>query len=223
MEEWQAHYAKRRPDEGRFVADGALSEYWEARTRVCAVLKEPDLDPSKEGPYTDLVEVFEASYEGRKLGGPAGRIALWLAGLFGRLDNFYGNDALRQKSVLEIGPRLAVINLKKTPGGAQSNDTRILSRASADRSFIRRQIELLKPHLVLSCGRPAVRGSLTWLYDLVWEHDEESACAWADHDGLLFLDLIHPSARGDYPRQQFRKLVDLRDLVREKIPGASIA
>lgn len=225
LDTWKAAYDEQRPEEGYFVRDGALSEYWDAPVRICAVLKEPGEDPrelSEKRRYDDLIQVFEAAFSQKKLNGAGARLALWMAGFFGHLDQFGGHTPDRRELVGSIGPQLAIVNLKKTCGGARSSKTEILGRASADREFIRQQLELLEPDLILSCGRPDVWGSLMWLYQLDWNSAPQIDTTWAEQDGTVVLDLIHPSARGRHPKRQFEDLVDLGDLIRTQLPADSI-
>lgn len=65
-------------------------------------------------------------------------------------------------------------------------------------------------------------GSLTWLYQLDWKFHAESESRWAEADGMVVVDLIHPSARGPHPANQFERLVELRNVILSKMPEDSL-
>ena len=48
--------------------------------------------------------------------------------------------------------KIAAVNIKKTPGGATAKRRELRGFARANREFIRRQLDLYRPHLIVGCG-----------------------------------------------------------------------
>lgn len=67
---------------------------------------------------------------------------------------------LTQKRRDEILPHICAINLKKESGGERSNKGEIRLAAKDDKDYIKRQIALYQPDLVITCGFDLVGDTL---------------------------------------------------------------
>lgn len=78
-------------------------------------------------------------------------VARWSAGLlfnktFDEVKDLNGDDRKHY-----LAP-LSVLNLKKTPGGPTSDPAEIDAFAKEDSAFIRRQLAIYKPDMIICCG-----------------------------------------------------------------------
>lgn len=178
-----------------FIADGAVDEaaYLRAAPRVCFFLKEAYSKDSTED----------------------WSLTQWLAG--GALTRMWSNAAEWAYGILHTSPsdipprpqlssakktallrQTAVVNVKKSNGTSASCYDELLAYAAADRDFLRRELELLAPTVIV-CGNNS--GLLRSLYD-----DEDVGCfseeflrghGYALAGGRIVLDFYHPANR--YP------------------------
>jgi len=87
----------------------------------------------------------------------------------------------------------AVMNMKKLAGGGRANVEAISVQAWRDREFIRREVELIQPTIIPTCGGTASR--LFW-----WVvNDDELAAVMPDaiwwRGRVAVLSVNHPSIR----------------------------
>ena len=69
--------------------------------------------------------------------------------------------------------KAAVMNLKKVGGGSSSNDGTIREYARADREFLKEQIVLYQPDIIICCGRGNGKNA-DILCDIIFEPSEVS-------------------------------------------------
>lgn len=69
--------------------------------------------------------------------------------------------------------KIAAMNLKKIGGGSVAQDNIIFDYAKSDRVFIKRQIELYKPDIIICCGRGNGKNA-DILHDVIFSAKEVS-------------------------------------------------
>jgi hypothetical protein len=105
--------------------------------------------------------------------------------------------------------RVAIINLKKMPGGGTADAEAIGAHAWQDRKFLRKQIRIIAPDFVVACGLRANK-VLGWVLHDDLQADVHDDLPWRVN-GLRVLPGNHPSLR---PYQAAGALRRLRRMVR---------
>ena len=66
--------------------------------------------------------------------------------------------------------QISFLNLKKEGGGRSANHTKIEEYARKEKDFIRRQLIIYQPDIIICCGKNVVA---EWLYDFVFKHKNQ--------------------------------------------------
>ncbi len=135
-----------------FSRDGIVDggKYDEARPRLLFIQKEPNAH------HDDLRGHANHFVEGTDWSNPTWRnLALWSYGL---LRGFPPFTQLPDYSTALAAPlrEVAVMNLKKTPGGALAVNQNLEAFAQdpSNQQFIRRELETIEPDAIICCGPP---------------------------------------------------------------------
>lgn len=91
--------------------------------------------------------------------------------------------------------KIAVINLKKESGGSFSNLKQIWAYSCEDKEFIKKQIKLCNPDIIICCGTGWIVKELK-LTDLI------------ENNNLVLIDFNHPQAMLK-AENQFLKLIEI--------------
>ena len=194
--QWRATYDPKQAK--RLVEDGFRDEkvYRSAPVRLLVVLKETN---SRGGKY-DGVRLTDQLGKGAE-GTIWHRIAEWAAGFhhgFPPYEQVTGNtvkdEALR---------RIAVINLKKIPGGSASIESTIDGYAFRDRLLLREQIAALDPEVILACG---TFGPMCWLLEPVIAAGTDLGEVVTLDGGTKLIKWDHPARRGKKKHKWYESL-----------------
>jgi hypothetical protein len=189
---WRRRY---RQNDKTFLPDGAMPCFVGERFRLLFVLKEGN-DP--DGGFVDGGGDLRAAWKwGHDRRHTWRRLAAWAALILDGVETVPSKDVTG--TVLR---RIACINLKKTPGHAAADPRQIHLAARNDASFIREQIGLYMPSLVICCGKPVFSALQHDVYGVV---DRDRFC-FEDEDGddqFFFrlsggapvMDFWHPAIR----------------------------
>jgi hypothetical protein len=201
LEDWLASYPSHLRTE--FHKDGIVNpeRYREERLRLLFVLLEPN---SKGGRWDrfqghDLRHVFGEVGLGKSIDL---NLARWTRVLLDGEHEYFSPNAAAAKEQLR---RVAIMNLKKLAGSGTANPEAISVHAWRDAAFIRKQVELIQPDLVVTCGPNANR-----LFGMVLSDDpfrvvpEESV--WS-HGSVVVLPGNHPAVRPKDAPAAFARLV----------------
>lgn len=201
LEAWLSTYPSHLQPE--FHKDGIIhaEQYQEERLRLLFVLLEPN---SKGGRWDrfqghDLRQVFGEVGLGKSIDI---NLARWTRVLLDGVQEYFSLNAAAAKEQLR---RVAIMNLKKLAGSGTANPEAISVHAWRDAAFIRKQVELIRPDLVVTCGPNANR-----LFGMVLSDDpfrvvpEDSV--WS-HGPLVVLPGNHPAVRPIYAPAAFARLV----------------
>lgn len=189
-----------RTSSTNLVRDGAGLDYGSVPQRVVFVLREPN-DAEGQSRGTDLRDRLNA--------GPAGltwhTVARWAVGL---TEDFPSFDCLTRDPdrVAAAMRTVAAINLKKLVGTNSSDPGEIHAFAFRDRDFLRKQIRLLRPTIIIACGTMA---PLMWLLDPEVDSFDPTDDQVRLRDGTRMVRTLHPAAPGKGRREydRLRKLL----------------
>lgn len=179
-------------DSGRFVPDGAVcAETFESTdTRIVFLLKEVN-DP--DGGNWDLREFLRDG--GR--GATWNNVTRWTKGLLALPQLLPWGDLEHIDKEARIGTlrNIAAVNLKKVPGGGGADVDVLRDFARRNREYLRRQLELYRPSLIVGCG-----GDVTSVLfgEILPEPDWRRSVRgvrYARIEGATYLDYYHPNAR----------------------------
>lgn len=181
FERWKGH---RRG----FLRDGAGREFHCEPVRVVYLLKEA----------VGNIDAEEAAWDLRDFIDDGGRrwtwnnIARWTAFVLDGAPWSSVTDMPLQKRAPLIR-RIAGLNLKKVPGASVSDMGVIHRFAMEDTRWLREQLSLYKPHLIVACGT-------FWVAERLLGYSKENrvklddgACHFSEEWGVL-LDFWHPQA-----------------------------
>lgn len=137
-----------------FTRDGVIceSQYLKASPRILFILKEPN---DKKKTFKDLRAFLQEG--GRSQTWDS--IARWIKGIYWGMglswndlavDNM-GHDE-RNNFRIEQLQKVVAMNLKKEPGVEVTDNKELTRHALADGDFLKRQIALYEPELIICCG-----------------------------------------------------------------------
>jgi Uracil DNA glycosylase superfamily. len=188
FERWIATY----PEEYRsgFHRDGIVDEsIFESQPfRVLFVLLEPN---SRDGLYDryrgwDLRKVFGEEKLKKELNV---NLAIWAQALLDGVTKYVRPSEIAVEKQIR---RIALLNLKKFGGSGKADYEAISIHAWKDREFIRKEVRIISPTVVVTCGNSAHR-----LFGWIMKNDPYSEipdAVW-EQDGFFVLPANHPSLR----------------------------
>ena len=138
--EWKKKYKYLSPDG---IVD--FYSYNNASLKITFILKETN-EKEEDGGY-DLTEFLRDGAVGGCIWNNVSRFS---AGILFKEDFDNVEDLNKYDREKYLAP-ISVINLKKTPGRATSNNSEIDKFAKEDREYIKKQVEIYKPDLII-CG-----------------------------------------------------------------------
>ena len=151
--EWLKSYPATH--QGHFHKDGIVNEvrYRREATRILYVALEPN---SRDGRYNkylgkDLRYMWGVKGLGKSFDL---NLARWTAVLLDGETKYSNPTAEGAKQLLR---RVAIMNLKKLAGSGKANHEAISVQAWRDKDYIRRQVEIIQPTLVVTCSVTAYR------------------------------------------------------------------
>lgn len=105
--------------------------------------------------------------------------------------NVYVDDVLRK----EVLSHIAVVNLKKKPGGSTSDAHEIRRAALENANLVRHQIAECEPDMIVCCGSGVADGLEDVLAgeDLCWR--SALSHRMGKHGDTIIIDFWHPAAR----------------------------
>lgn len=192
-----------------FVKDGIVSEndYRSATLKVLLILKEAN---DKDGGGWDLTEHVRQ----RPRWQTWNTVTRWMIGIL-RLKEIINwqeiskiNEAQRKKYLKS----LAIINLKKIPGGGSSKNKEIMASAKKYSKLLNQQFNLYKPHIVICGGTGMIVKEIIDLgKNCNWQYSTRGVhyCSFGNNQHLF--RYYHPQSR--YPKSL--KYYGLIDAIKE--------
>jgi len=184
MDAWEEAF----PEGWHFNRDGVISkENWDSGgKKVLFVLKETN--KAKQNVVTAINRAMEVKKSGWWRGKVLRRVGRWAYGL----QNYDGvvpplKDAkLNEKNAINS---IAYINIRKAAGKARTNRKTFDAHASEYSSFVRRQIELINPDIVVLCG------TYSQVKRYVFPELKKVSERVHLNEGVVFINAFHPAAR----------------------------
>jgi hypothetical protein len=200
FDEWR----KKRP---KFIPDGVIDEkgYLKSPLKVLYILKEVN-----GGENWDLRDYMKGGGRSATMS----NIARWQYAIenfeedisFSKINNI--SQSFRQA----IFKNIAVLNIKKEPVGASAKSKEIWTYSWDDREFIRKQVTLYNPDIVICCGT----GEMVKERELITSFKKWSISKLGVEyykNGKLILNFVHPQQRKITKKDLFIKLLEtLREL-----------
>lgn len=179
---------------GVFVRDGIINEqeWLNTEPKILFVTKEPNqFGHQISGDFRDDWQNKYSKYPF------AYRIAEWSYGLINDFPIFNAINK-NQQYYQETLQRISFLNIKKSGGVGTSNGGEICSHYDQNESFLKRQIEIIDPTIIILC--------LSWnshicsklFEDAKWQ-DSGYNIRVAKHGKAKIIDFYHPSARNAPP------------------------
>lgn len=201
MAEWNAAHKERGWK--CFIADGAVdyAAYERMNPRICFFLKEAY---SKNGDADWSLTEWLASGAMTRMWGTA---AEWAYGIMHTTADFIPHKPqLSHAEKTEYLKTLSIVNVKKSNGNVQSDYADLLRCAAADRAFLKRELDILNPTVIV-CGnnssllrllygaKPQANGKVSAEGEIPYQFMNENGYAVVGNQ--IILDFYHPS--NQYP------------------------
>lgn len=217
FEEW-----KEKQKHPYFISDGILDEEeWNNQScKILYVLKEANW----ENADADLCE-FLMSERSSSYWKTWNNIARWTKAIL------EGGEYPRHVSKADKTywlRKIAAMNLKKVGGDAVAENDTIYSYAQQDKKYLKRQIELYEPDIIICCGRGNGKNA-DILHDVVFEKDEVSE--WKEpilqynyflatvneKKNIPVVSYYHPQMRGGHElfKKRYEEMVYLANKLRQ--------
>lgn len=181
-----ATWRELRPD---LVEDGMVdaNAYRSSSPRTVFLLKEAN-DTTRAGRW-DLRTYTRDNGKGRTLD----NIARWCFAIRNRTSDISWPEVrdLSRGLRVEFLCSIALVNLKKSPGGFVANERAISDAAIGDQDLLRAQMNLYQPQLTVWCG---TEGALLHEAPLRWK-ETRRGIHFAESESGIVLRYSHPSAR----------------------------
>lgn len=146
-----------------FISDGVCDEEeWNKQSfRILFVLKEANWENGSGDLCDFLMNGGSPTYW---------KVARWTKALL--VQGEYPEYVSRSDKTYWLS-KAAAMNLKKVGGGAHANDETIRKYARSDKAFLKEQIELYQPDIIICCGRGKGKNA-DILHDIVFSPSEVS-------------------------------------------------
>ena len=193
-----------------FVADGAVcgDTFESANTRIVFLLKEIN-DPG--GGNWDLREFLRDG--GR--GATWNNVTRWSKGILALPHVLRWEDIedIDESARIRTLRKIVAVNLKKVPGGAAADVDRLRDFARENRKFLRRQLELYRPNLIVGCGGDVTEVFFGEVYPEPKWHQSVRGTWYTEIDRAVYLDYYHPNARISGNLLHYGLIDSVRDLL----------
>ncbi|WP_010252962.1 hypothetical protein [Treponema primitia] len=209
LKELDAEFAKRYSD--KVIVDGIVgwgydnNIYFDSDIRILWILKEGNQpeNEKKKCEFRDLLfEVAKGDYPNAPWWKHTyGLVAKVSYGILFDKKNY--NDVPDEEDIKDIFKEIAVINVKKTAGSSSANPNEIEQFYNNDKDLLIRQINALKPDIIINCSRvrslfddlktrdeSAEFGPFEGSFQVTISDDKQSS-----YDRLL-INAYHPNIRG---------------------------
>lgn len=123
-------------------------------------------------------------------------VARWTENIFNLNNNYLwhdfldGNDDRRNRMLSQI----CAINLKKTPGKFVANSNEIKDAVVYNKAFLKKQLELYKPDIIILCGTEEFYKILIENQPQ-WKMTSRGIWYYIDKNDTIVIDYLHPEAR----------------------------
>jgi hypothetical protein len=154
FKEWYEFYQSKGINIAEFSRDGIIDEarFEKAKKRILFILRETNKFPGKD------LRAFLREEVRWQLWHTVGR---WAYGVLNDFPDYSECD--KYESICEGVHQVAIMNLKKITGGGWSDLDVINETAHRDKEFIKKEVDIINPQVIVACG---TWSHLVWLFDL---------------------------------------------------------
>jgi len=124
----------------------------------------------------------------------------------------YVNNDTRKKYL----SRLAVINLKKEPGGGNSNMSEIWNYSWNDKDYLKEQIELYKPDVVICCGTGEIVKEHKLINGIIYWNSTTNGINYSTNEKTIVIDYFHPQQYRIKKKKLYDDLISAYNEIRKK-------
>lgn len=183
--------------DGLIYRDGREDSLWkQSKRRIVFLLKEQNDNDGED------VREWSGSINGVTPNGNFfHRLSAWIFGLSHLTSHSYPSreeafSTQNQMKVLKEYP-YAYVNVKKESGGATANDSVVYNHAVRYSSFIRRELDILNPNIIVCGGDIVFKAAVDSIYkDLHFE--QLGAGGWVHYcksKNIFLINSFHPTAK----------------------------
>ena len=190
LEKWKQKIKNDFPAKS-FVSDGIINEkYWQnCQPKILIIMKEVN---SEKDDFTSLSQLVND-----RIGHKSqlwkyiawhniGRVTNGLLEVHHNMQIIPIKDA--EKDRQEVLKNIAVMNIKKTPGGDSSKDKEILKHAENYSELIKEEIKVINPDIII------LGGTYKYLKEIL-QLEKQSYRIHKDPSNRVYINAYHPSAR----------------------------
>lgn len=179
------------------VFDGIVNieKYINSKYKILWVLKEAN--DTSDGGNWDMRDDFLSNSQFKKYARWKTTFSIILSITYGLLNDFVSWEELPELDEIDgnILENIAYINLKKIPGGAQANETKIYEAYQKSKQLIMKQIELYAPDFVIITGNKlSIMAGDLGIDQYNIKSDIQNA-KYTKHNDIVFIDTFHPAQR----------------------------
>ena len=189
FEEWKRSLVN--PSEA-FVPDGAVcgETYESTSPRIVFLLKEVN-DPG--GGDWDLRDFLRSGGRGQTWN----NVTRWTEGILAlpEIRPWKDLEDIDNDARINALKKIAAVNIKKTPAAAAADVDGLHGFARANREFIRRQLDLYRPHVIVGCGSDVSDVLFADVYGEPGWHKTMRGTWYAALGSATYFDYHHPNAR----------------------------
>ena len=192
-------YQRNEIESKQLVKGGLINEdvYLASKIKVVSLLKEPN-DPPKDGKEVEnwsLPEYLKKNidYKHFKVRQMWKIIGTWIYAMQNQF--FYYSDIYNNSNDIEGLKYLGVTNLKKSGGGANSNNNIIYENAKRSKKLWTEELKIMAPDIVMCAGTYGIIRKIIGLPNNQWM---KSGVRWglcSELPKMLFVDFYHPAYR----------------------------
>jgi hypothetical protein len=191
----EALFARWKGEKSNWVKDGAADPdtFAASDPKVLYILKEVNGRKEKKWEDGDLRQLLKDATRWQTWN----NVARWQYGVehLNEDINWKKVDYISTSSRRSLLKSIAVINLKKEPGSQQSDMNEIKAAAQKDLDFIKEQIDIYKPDIVICGGTGEIVKELRLLGTFTKWVKSERDIEYANMKGMTILNFKHPGIR----------------------------
>ena len=190
-------YQRHEKESKQLVKGGLINEgeYLASKIKVVSLLKEPN-DPPKDGrinwslPEDLKKNIDNKHFKGRQMWKIIGTWIYAMQNQFGYYKDIYSNN-----TAIEGLKYLGVTNLKKSGGGANSNNNIIYEDAKRSKILWTEELKIMAPDIVMCAGTYGIISEIIDLSDNQWLKSGVRYGLSPELPKMLFVDFYHPGYR----------------------------
>lgn len=178
-----------KKEDNYIVTDGVVdsNHYYDAKPKILWVLKEAN-SAGEDWSYSDF---FKCTWHKHKRLPSIRKIVYTTYGLLSKINAFNDIPLWCESNYREELKKMAIINLKKVPGGAKSNYNTIKAAYVENEDLLKEQIEVYNPDVII------FGGTFSFMDFLHNNLPEKTVTEMGNHyynvGGKLFINTWHPA------------------------------